>query len=299
MPSRARFFLSSTSLVPFEDAYRQKNTVCIQHPFWLIATAFVAAMGVSMTAHAGTIFQSVNTQLTASAGGQYTNYRESSNNQTLDTETGFQSAYQGKLSIQRDMAGIKDVYLSASFAYSKGRTDYDGHLNSASGASIPYQAGTRVNSTDVTVKVGKAFPVTNQGQVIYYVYYGYHQWLRDSTIYYGYDEHYSHHSAGLGMIGQYAITPKLVFSGEASVGGTFAASMKTDITQGKFRLGSDLTVMGSLGLDYAVAQHLHVNAAYQISHFKYGQSGTVDYFYYEPSSTTTNQTLQVGMGLSF
>ncbi|WP_347555301.1 hypothetical protein [Robbsia sp. KACC 23696] len=193
------------------------------------------------------------------------------------------------------------MYLSASFAYSKGRTDYDGALqNVFTGATIPYEAGTRVYSTDINVKVGKAFPFTPTGQVIYYAYYGYHQWLRDSTDkVFGYDEHYRHHSAGVGLIGQWAATPKLVFSIEGQVGGTFAATMNADNVSGKFKLGSDLTEMGSLGMDYAITRHVHVNAAYQISHFKYGASNVVDGLVYEPSSSTTNQTLRAGVGLAF
>ena len=259
------------------------------------------ALGAAVAAHAENIFQSVNTQLTASGGGQYTSYRESVRNQTLDSETGFQGSYKGKVSVQRDMLGVQDVYLSASVAYSKGHTDYEGGLqNILTGASIPYNSSTRVYSTDIDVKLGKAFPIVPGGQIIYYVYYGYHQWLRDSTDKrFGYDEHYRHHSAGVGLIGQWAATPALVFSIEGSVGGTFAASMDADNRSSRFKLGSDMTEMGSLGVDYALTRHIHVNAAYQVSHFKYGASNTVDYFYYEPSSSTTNQTLQVGMGLSF
>jgi hypothetical protein len=258
-------------------------------------------LGTTVAAHAENVFQSVNTQLTASAGGQYTSYHETVQNRTLDSETGFQGAYKGKVSVQRDMLGIQDVYLSASVAYSKGRTDYDGALQSLqSSVTIPYTSSTRVYSTDIDVKLGKAFPIVPGGQIIYYVYYGYHQWMRDATDkVYGYDEHYRHHSAGVGLIGQWAATPALVFSVEGSVGGTFAASMNADNRSSTFKLGSDMTEMGSLGVDYALTRHIHVNAAYQISHFKYGASNVVDTFYYEPASSTTNQTLQLGMGLSF
>jgi len=253
------------------------------------------ALGSAVTARADNIFESVNTQLTASAGGQHIDYKETAQNQQLDSEKGFQGSYQGQVSVQRDMLGIKDVFLSASFAYAKGRTNYDGSLMDGT----PLQAGTRANTSDITVKIGKAFPFTPQGQVIYYVYYGYHQWLRDSTSVYGYDEHYRHHSAGVGMIGQYAVTPQLVASIEGSVGGTFAASMNANIIQGKFNLGSAATLMGAVGLDYAVTRHFHVKAAYQITHFKYGKSNLVDGAYYEPDSTTTNQTVRLGVGYAF
>lgn len=256
-------------------------------------------LGGTVSAHADNIFESVNTQLTASAGGQNINYKETQQNQKLDSEKGFQAAYQGKVSVQHDMLGLKDIYLSASFAFAKGRTDYDGYLQDRLGDLTPYQASTRDNTTDIAIKVGKAFPMTPKGQVIYYVYYGYHQWLRDSTSSYGYDEHYRHHSVGVGMLGQYAMTPQLVFSIEGSVGGTFAASMNASNTSGKFSLGSNATLMGALGLDYALTRHLHVNAAYQVTHFKYGQSSVNTAGYYEPTSTTTNQTVQLGLGYAF
>lgn len=258
-----------------------------------------AALGCTVEAHADTIFQSVNTQLTASAGGQYTDYKETQQSRTLDSEKGFQGSYQGKASVQRDMLGIKDVYISASFGYAKGNTDYDGYLVSRSGLAIPYQSNTRTDTTDITVKLGKAFPLTPQVQVIYYAYYGYHQWIRDSNSSYGTDEHYRHHSLGVGMLGQYAITPQLVASIEGSVGGIIGASMNAGNTAGTFKLGSNATVTGALGLDYAVTRHVHVNAAYQVTHFKYGKSNLLASGYYEPESTTTNQTLLVGLGYAF
>jgi len=259
----------------------------------------LAALGSTAEAHADNIFQSANTQLTASAGGQHTNYQESVQSRNLDSEKGFQGAYQGKVSVQRDMLGIKDVYLSASFGFAKGHTDYDGLLYNQLGQTMPYQAGTQTDTTDITVKVGKAFPLTPQVQVIYYAFYGYHQWIRDSTSIYGTDEHYRHHSLGVGMLGQYAITPQLVASIEGSVGGTIGASMNAGNTAGTFKLGSNATLMGALGLDYAVTQHVHINAAYQVTHFKYGQSNLLASGYIEPESTTTNQTLQLGMGYAF
>jgi len=75
--------------------------------------------------------------------------------------------------------------------------------------------------------------------------------------------------------------------------------MNSDNTAGTFKLGSNATFTGALGLDYALTRHVHINAAYQVTHFKYGASNTLASGYYEPESTTTNQTLQVGMGYAF
>lgn len=75
--------------------------------------------------------------------------------------------------------------------------------------------------------------------------------------------------------------------------------MNSDLTSGKFKLGSGATFTGGASLDYAVTRHIHVNAAYQIMHFTYGKSGVVDGEYYEPDSNTTNQTVQLGLGYAF
>jgi len=191
MVSGVRFFTSSL-LAHASDIVSRAGTAEHYRYAARRRTAYLlafAALGSMAEAHADNIFQSANTQLTASAGGQYTDYKETQQGRKLDSESGFQGSYQGKVSVQHDMLGIKDVYLSASFGYAKGPTDYDGYLVSRSGLMLPYQAGTRTNTTDVTVKVGKAFPLTPQAQVIYYAYYGYHQWIRDSTSTFGYDEH--------------------------------------------------------------------------------------------------------------
>lgn len=265
-----------------------------------LLAACCAAVVVSVPAYADDALRDVNNQVTLSAGGQHLNYVESTAQyDPLDSEKGTQASWQVGATVQRDILGIQDVYISASATYSNGSTHYDGYLEDNFGFMTPYQSTTHDKTIDVDVRLGKAFRVLPQAQIVPYIEYGSHSWIRDSSSEaYGYYEHYRHQSVAVGILGQYAITPKLVASVDGGVGRTFAGKMTSGITDGTFELGSSTTTAAQFGVDYAVTRHLHVHATYRISHFKYGASNVIDNEY-EPDSTTTEHLVMAGLGYSF
>ncbi|TKC88693.1 hypothetical protein FAZ69_13125 [Trinickia terrae] len=273
-------------------------------PFCLAALCLAAA---ACPAHADAApgadaLLSANNQLSVSIGGHRLDYTESTATvNPLDSETGTQLAYRIAAVRQGSVLGLTNVYLSAAVSYAAGTTAYDGYLEDSLGNLYPYQSTTHDKTADVSIKLGRAFSISPFGnaQLVPYIAYGYHSWVRDSSdTQYGYYEHYRHQTVSAGLIGQYAFTPRLVGSADISVGRTFGAKMTASIVSGTFNLGAKPVVTGMLGLDYAVTKRLHINASYQVTRFNYGMSNTVG-GYYEPDSKTTEQLYLIGIGYSF
>lgn len=263
-----------------------------------MATAFSMSI-----AHADDTLTRANNQVTVSVGGQYLDYTESiAARDPLDTEKGTLTAFRLGAVRQGEVFGISNIYLSGAINRATGTTSYDGYLqNRSTGALTPYKMKTSNEVIDISLKAGRAFEITQNGnaQLVPYIAYGYRYWNRDSSAdRFGYVEKYTHHSASAGLLGQYAITPKLVANADASVGTTFGAKMTANFVPGTFDLGSKPIVSASFGLDYALTQQVHVNGNYQVTQFRYGQSNVVN-GYFEPYSKTTQQIVSVGIGYAF
>jgi hypothetical protein len=136
-------------------------------------------------------------------------------------------------------------------------------------------------------------------QVTPYIAYEYHRWVRDSI------ETYSHHMIGVGLLTQYALTPKLVIDADIGIGRTLGAQVQSRHGVDE-QLGSRFIRSASIGIDYATSKRVHILASYQVKSFSYGQSETVEGTYagmygswYEPTSRTTEQTLSVGVAYAF
>lgn len=249
-----------------------------------------------------------NNQASLWVGGHHLNYHETDTNNTsglvgpggqLDSEHGTQAAFGGGLTRQGSLFGLKNIYTSLSLDYSHGNTDYQGYLvNNNTHTAVPYSSTTRNTTFDVNLKVGPAFALGAQSrvQVVPYITYGYHNWVRDLAQPYGDKETYSHQYLGIGLLGQYSFTPKLVGSADLSVARTINPRLTTGST-GDFSLGSKAQTSLSVGLDYAVTPRLHASASYRATEFKYGQSPVGVYF--EPDSKTIEQRFLVGLGYAF
>lgn len=267
------------------------------------ATLVLCSSLVTSTAMADQTLLDANNQVTAAIGTHHLNYHESTATMDpLDSDKGSQVAYRLAVVRQANLFGISDIYLNAVLNYSKGSTTYDGYLQNSFGRIVsPYQTSTQVKTTDASLRIGRAlhFMPNDNMQLIPYIGYGYHAWVRDSSAdQYGYYERYAHQSISAGLLGQYAFTPKLVASADISVGKTFGAKMDASDIGGRFTLGNKPIVTGSLGIDYALTRHVHLNASYQIVQFEYGKSATVGN-YYEPDSKTVEQQFLVGIGYAF
>ncbi len=254
-------------------------------------------------AHADDTIVNANNQFSLSVGGHHLSYTEHTDQyDPLDSENGTQAAFEANFVRQGSVLGVSDIYFNASVDYATGTTAYNGYLESAySPVMIPWQSTTHDKTIDVNVKLGRAFALTPQRdlQLIPYLAYGSHNWIRDmSDSSYGYYEHYRHQTISVGLLGQYAILPGLTASADFHVGKMLGAKMTASDVVGTFQMSNKPVLGGGLSLDYALTRHLHVSAKWQIEHFQYGASNVIDNEY-EPDSTTTEQLFMVGVGYAF
>lgn len=262
------------------------------------------AFGTCGVAHAESAIRAANNQISFGAGYQNLDYKEidtygATSDGVLDTEKGNQPAIRFDYILQGDRLGVKDMYFAFSFAYAKGTSRYKGYLQDIStGTLTPYDSETHVSSNDYQIRLGKGFMISEPFQITPYFAYSYHMWERDmSRDPYGYLEVYSHNAYALGVLAQYASSPKLVWSADASAGKIFNARMEVEHVD-TFHLRNKPIYSFGLGVDYKMGNNLHISGRYEYTEFRYGESNIVGGFV-EPNSTTKLSKFFISAGYGF
>ncbi|HEX5126369.1 MAG TPA: hypothetical protein VFW00_06490 [Rhodocyclaceae bacterium] len=270
----------------------------------------LAALTV-VNAHAQTPIKAANRELNVSVGAQKTDYFERDDHgltgggSVLDSEKGTQPSVKLSYTAQGDLVDeskiyVRDLYFNMSYAYSDGKTQYDGYLqNLQTGALTPYNTRTKVSTSDFQMKIGKGFVFfpSKSLQITPYASYRWRSWKRDSSSdQFGYLEQYDHSAIALGSRLQAAVTPRLVVSLDGSVGRIQNANLTVQ-HELKFELGSKPIYTAGIDFDYAL-NNWHINAGYQYTRFEYGESPVVSGFF-EPASRTTLYDLYAGASYGF
>jgi hypothetical protein len=244
-----------------------------------------------------------NRQIYLSAGGQHLQYVEVDQHTDLDTESGDQSAAAATAVWQGTLLHVPLVYAEARYAFSRGKTAYDGFLqNMQTGAVIPWMSSTDVETADWEMRVGKAFGSSaDRGMITPFIGVGGHRWVRDSSqtdAPYGYLEVYTHQYGQVGLLMQGALARRLVGSLELDVGETFGARINAPALGFATSLGSDRILGASLRLDYVVVGNWHAGLEIRETNFRYKASQVINNMF-EPDSSTIQGTamLTVGYGL--
>ncbi|MBK3779838.1 hypothetical protein G3A43_06195 [Paraburkholderia aspalathi] len=220
----------------------------------------------------------------------------------LDSEHGNQVAMQEEWSRQGALLGIPGVYTALGLTLSGGPTSYDGQAidlkrPNGIGDSLTYHHASMM--LDVDAKLGKALRVLPRLQVTPYLKYDFNFWKRSAL------ETYTHHELGLGLLSQYALTPRTVVGVDVAVTKTLGAQVATTdgVTE---QVSSRWTQSVGLTGDYALSRHLHLLASYQFRHFSYGKSAYVAGRYdgmqavwFEPTSRTTTHMVMAGLSYNF
>jgi len=268
-----------------------------------LSSILISSLFLVGAAHANDSIITSNNQMSIDIGNHFLDYHEltSGGQGYADSEVGSQPA--AKLSIvqQSTFLGVKDIYTALSYEYSRGLTDYTGALqNLQTGATTPYNTVTRNATSDYDLRIGRSFAVVGYTdvQVTPFFDYGYHSWSRFPEGAYGYQENYANQEAGLGLLVQYAVTPKLVVNGELEFGHLIDPKMDTAGSP-EFILHSRASNSLAFGVDYAMTRTVHVNMSYQLTSFQYGQSAVNSQELFEPDSKTAVQSVMAGIGLHF
>lgn len=213
----------------------------------------------------------------------------------LDSEHGNGITLESDWSRQGTLLGVDNVYTAVGLQTTVGALRYNGYKLTT---GEPMQQTHTSSMLDLTMKLGKALPLTPSLQVTPYLGYRFHTWFRSG------DETYLHHELGAGVLMQYALTPKVVVGVDAMLARMLGTMVLTDgITP---RPAPRMTQTFALTGDYALSKTRHLVATYQYRHFGYGATG--DYqgkfsglqgTWFEPSSRTSENTVMVGMTMNF
>lgn len=271
----------------------------------------LGGMLLSTTALADTTdIQAANNQLSIQSTSTSVNYTEmgngvlGANGTILDTEGGSVGGYNVSLSMMQDILFGND-YLSVQYSHSSGSTNYIGsYQNGTYGQLTAVSGATLIN---YSARYGRGFTTQNLPNVMVtpYVELGHHEWDRGVNT----GETYTNNSIGVGLLGQYSATHKLILSAYASVGELFNSNITANaIPGGNFSgfsggLGNDVLNQLGANADYAFTTHFHANVGINYMRFNYGASNLYSvgngYLAGEPKSSTTYTVLTAGIGYSF
>jgi hypothetical protein len=278
---------------------------------WVVAALCMSGMAM---AQADDAIKDSNRQVRLSVGGRTVEYHEydptgQANGNWFDSEDGTLPGLSVSYVAQGDAIGVSDLYFSAAFTYGRGKTNYDGYLQSNGNLVAPYQTSTRTTMTDVDVKLGKGFRFADgKAQLTPYLGYSSHEWKRGSSRdMYWVKESYEYQAASLGLLAQYAFTSRLVASAEGSYGRTLSPRMTIEGGPTLELQSKPITMLG-FGMDYKLSGNWRLHAAYSMKKFQYGESS---YKYWgqnssgqsvyvmEPTSKSTFNDFYAGIGYSF
>jgi hypothetical protein len=216
---------------------------------------------------------------------------------TMDSESGNVPGFSIFSTVMADVLPLGNDQFTARYSRTSGNTNYVGSYIGCNAGYGSVHATDSATMNDYSFSYGKGFVMGQQFMATPYVELGHHQWDRGLN---SYTETYAHSYYGIGARLQYSPVANLVLSANALYGKTFKSSIST--SQSQFfsgSLGNSRLTNYGLSLDYAFTQTLHASLAYSISNFKYGYSAVSSAGYFEPNSSTSLRTVEIGIGCNF
>ena len=268
----------------------------------------VAAFGLSLFAAAPVLAQELpskhaeiaaaETNINISVGFMHTDYSEGE----LDSEHGFTPGFGvgGSVLVPSAFTNV-DLYSSLAYGFSAGSLTYNGHYLFT---GEPLTATDNAVFNNIDARIGLGFPLAGGAmEAIPYIAAGYQSWNRNINVSgsIGTDEFYSAGMAGGGLKLDIPLTATVVASGSAEMLGMFGAHVSNNNFGLGFSMGNSSQERVSLGVDDALSGPLHLEASANLAHFNYAGSKPSDATYglYEPLSTTTQVSVNLGVSYSF
>lgn len=120
----------------------------------------------------------------------------------------------------------------------------------------------------------------------------------------GTTETYQHSWYGIGLIAQWAVSPKWVLSVDGNIGRIFNASMHSWtplslLVSTSYSLGNTTYQMIDVGADYLIAKNWHVQGNMGYWHYRYNPSSANTFGISTVTDTTRQINANVGVGYSF
>lgn len=197
-----------------------------------------------------------NNEIRLGFRAQYEDFKsQKSSNEPESVATGWMPGLNASVSTMFNMGRLKHIYLSLRDNYIQGRQSHSG--------GDPGGRSMYNHMNDAFLRVGEGIQVNDSLMLVRYLEFGY-QYANRHIEHYG-QLAYHNKLAGAGMMLEYAATPRLVLSGDISVGATFDATnsvhpvpSRTTEDVEHYRFGTRMTGAASVGADYKVDGPLHI-----------------------------------------
>lgn len=269
----------------------------------------IVLLAAATVSHANETHRAANREVSLSIGAQQLDYIEIddvgvTSDGVLDAERGGQPAAQFALGFQGDLAGLDDLYARIEVASAQGKTQYQGYLQGGP-ELIPYTDSTRNRISDASARLGKvwSYPGDEAWAFTPYIQLGARSWVRASPKPFGYREDYSHQSAGLGLLTQWA-GERAVLSFDIGYAKMFNPRLNVNEFDVKLSLGRRDILTAGVGVDFSLGEFSHLLLNYQFTEFEYGispqaYSPILDADLLEPNSKTKQHRLFVGFAFGY
>lgn len=223
-----------------------------------------------------------------------------------DDESGFSPSFGAGVSVlvptHVSYRGSVDIYSAVNYDYALGSIGYSGHYLVS---GLPLKATDRAVFNRIEARIGVGFPMIGGAESIPFFAGGYQTWNRN--IYTSgssqTSEFYRSGLFGLGWKFDVPLGESFVASATGEIlgladGGITSNTPGIRISPDGFGITPEERM--ELELDDAVFGRVHMFAKASLEHFNYsGTRITTTTQYYEPFSTTTQFSVNVGLGYSF
>lgn len=271
-----------------------------------MAVGLLAVLSFSNAATAQTEDSAIvaaNNEVGVAITGNLTNYQEHVTPGPADTESGWQPGFAVKGGYMGNLFGIHNAYAAIHYARSSGNIGYRGSVQTAHG-NVPYRGTDGATFNRVMGRVGKGFRITcpHEMMITPYVAGGYQTWNRSLQGPFGYTENYSAGLVGAGALFQYAVTPRFLVSGDTEILAVVGGGVTPHILNGRLgsaSFGTSAEEKMTLGVDYRITGPLHAYSDVSLTHFNYTGGQLAIPGAYEPSSSTNQFGMSLGLAYQF
>ncbi len=188
----------------------------------------------------------------------------------FDTESGFIKGGRATVSGMRN-DGIRNLYFHFSYDQTNGNLNYVGGIN---GTNTSLIEPTNAHMTDIGLRLGQGFMVTNRMMLIPYVGYGFHHWGRGEsaglTTPFNYYESYHNQYAAFGVLWQTEIFQRVITTLNLAYGRTIQPTISAPAFGFAEGLGPKPWRRAGVAVDYLIGRHEAVFMSATFTEFQYG-----------------------------
>jgi len=275
-----------------------------------IAVTFLFLLAISLPTRCQTneipLLQA-NREIGASFEPSSIAYREYVGGAVQDSEHGWIPGFGIKASLMRNMLGLKQFLIEATYDFNTGSSD---HRSKSLDGGNPLNYQSPFRSQDVFLGIGKGFLPASRLILTPEIGFEYREWLRKlPEALLAIQENYTFWAPGAALSATYDPLDRLILTARAGVGYTVSPTNDTignpagQVPNLDLGLGNGPVWRAKLGLDSPITRGLHAFADVDYSHFEFGQSAVAHYGQsgaeYEPKSVTDLTKVHVGLAWSF